>query len=73
MSNILVIAELHDGHVRKSTHSAINFARQAASPFSILILGQGAKAAAETLEPKATARSRASNSSAAWRSPEIVV
>ena len=46
MSNILVIAELHDGHVRKSTHSAINFARQAASPFSILILGQGAKAAA---------------------------
>ena len=46
MSNILVIAELHDGHVRKSTHSAINFARQAASPFSILILGQGAKAEA---------------------------
>jgi electron transfer flavoprotein alpha subunit len=46
MSNILVIAELHDGHVRKSTHSAINFARQAGLPFSILVLGQGAKAAA---------------------------
>ena len=46
MSNILVIAELHDGHVRKSTHSAIAFARQAGGPFSILVVGQGAKAAA---------------------------
>ena len=46
MSNILVIAELHDGHVRKSTHSAIAFARQAGHPFSILVLGSGAKAAA---------------------------
>jgi electron transfer flavoprotein alpha subunit len=46
MSNILVIAELHDGHVRKSTHSAINFARQTGIPFSILVLGTGAKAAA---------------------------
>ncbi|MDB5220960.1 MAG: hypothetical protein JWO86_8887, partial [Myxococcaceae bacterium] len=26
MSNVLVIAELHDGHIRKSTHSAIAFA-----------------------------------------------
>lgn len=46
MSNILVIAELHDGHVRKSTHSAINFARQTGIPFAILVLGQGARAAA---------------------------
>jgi len=46
MSNILVIAELHDGHVRRSTHSAINFAKQTALPFTILVLGQGAKAAA---------------------------
>jgi electron transfer flavoprotein alpha subunit len=46
MSNTLVIAELHDGHVRKSSHSAINFARQAGSPFAILLLGAGAKAAA---------------------------
>ena len=46
MSNTLVIAELHDGHVRKSTHSAISFARQTSSPFSILVMGQGAKAAA---------------------------
>jgi electron transfer flavoprotein alpha subunit len=46
MSNILVIAEMHEGHVRKSTHSAITFARQAGIPFAILVLGQGAKAAA---------------------------
>jgi electron transfer flavoprotein alpha subunit len=46
MSNVLVIAELHDGHVRKSTHSAIAFAKQTGIPFSILVLGQGAKAAA---------------------------
>jgi electron transfer flavoprotein alpha subunit len=46
MSNILVIAEMHDGHVRKSTHSSITFARQAGIPFAILVLGQGAKAAA---------------------------
>lgn len=46
MSNILLVAELHDGHVRKSTHSAITFARQTGIPFTILVLGQGAKAAA---------------------------
>ena len=28
MPNILVVAELLDGKVRKSTHSAITFARQ---------------------------------------------
>jgi electron transfer flavoprotein alpha subunit len=46
MSNILLIAELHDGHVRKSSSSAITFARQAGIPFSILVMGPGAKAAA---------------------------
>jgi electron transfer flavoprotein alpha subunit len=46
MANILVVAELHDGHVRKSTHSAITFARQAGGTFSILVLGLGAKAVA---------------------------
>ncbi|MCW5836159.1 MAG: electron transfer flavoprotein subunit alpha/FixB family protein [Labilithrix sp.] len=47
MANILVIAELAaDGKVRKSTHSAITFARDAGGTFSILVLGQGAKAAA---------------------------
>ena len=45
MSNVLVIAELHDGHVRKSTHSAINFAKQTGLPFSILVLGAGSTAA----------------------------
>src|SRR3954471_12469623 len=42
MSNILVVAELHDGHIRKSTHSAITFARNAGAPFSILVIGAGA-------------------------------
>ena len=46
MPNILVIAEILDGKVRKSTHSAITFARNAGGTFSILVLGQGAKAAA---------------------------
>jgi electron transfer flavoprotein alpha subunit len=46
--NILVIAELVDGKVRKSTHSAINFARQAGAPFSILVLGASAKGAIES-------------------------
>ncbi len=46
MANILVIAEMLDGKVRKSTHSAITFARNAGGTFSLLVLGQGAKAAA---------------------------
>ncbi len=47
--NTLVIAELSEGKLRKSTHSAINFARQTGAPFSILALGPGAKAAASEL------------------------
>lgn len=46
MSNVLVVAELLDGKVRKSTHSAITFAKNVGAPFSILIIGAGAKAAA---------------------------
>ena len=42
----LVIAEMHEGAVRKSTHSAINFAKQTGAAFSILVLGPGSKAAA---------------------------
>ena len=49
MSNVLVIAELADGHVRKSTHSAITFARETGGTFSILVLGANAKAAAADL------------------------
>jgi len=46
MANILVVAEMHEGHIRKSTHSAITFARNAGAPFTFLVLGKGAKAAA---------------------------
>jgi electron transfer flavoprotein alpha subunit len=45
VSHVLVIAELADGHVRKSTLSAITFAKQVGA-FSVLVLGHGAKAAA---------------------------
>ena len=43
--NILVIAELHEGSLRKSTHSAITFARNVGAPFSILVIGSGTKEA----------------------------
>jgi electron transfer flavoprotein alpha subunit len=45
MSNVLVIAEMQGKEVRKSTHSAITFARQAGGSFAILVMGHGAKAA----------------------------
>lgn len=45
----LVVAELHEGKVRKSTHSAITFARQTGAPFSILVMGATAKSAAAEL------------------------
>jgi electron transfer flavoprotein alpha subunit len=46
MSQILVVAELVGGKIRKSTHSAITFAKNVGDPFSILVIGQGAKGAA---------------------------
>jgi electron transfer flavoprotein alpha subunit len=46
VSRILVVAELADGHIRKSTLSAITFAKQVGGPFSVLVLGPGAKTAA---------------------------
>jgi electron transfer flavoprotein alpha subunit len=49
MAGTLVVAELTDGKVRKSTHSAIAFARQVGAPFSILAMGVGAKATASEL------------------------
>jgi electron transfer flavoprotein alpha subunit len=49
MSQVLVVAELHDGHVRKSTHSAIAFARSTGLPFTLLVAGANAKAAAAEL------------------------
>jgi electron transfer flavoprotein alpha subunit len=48
-TQILVVAELHEGHVRKSTHSAITFARNAGLPFAILVVGANAKTAAAEL------------------------
>lgn len=53
MANILVVAEIAEGSVKKTTHSAITFAREAAAgtggSFSILAIGGGAKAAAAEL------------------------
>jgi electron transfer flavoprotein alpha subunit len=46
MKNILVVAEMHGGKVRKSTHSAITFAKKVGSPFTLLVMGAGAKGAA---------------------------
>ena len=48
MAGTLIVAELSEGKVRKSTHSAIAFARQVGAPFAIVAVGAGAaKAAAE--------------------------
>ena len=49
MGSTLVVAELSEGNVRKSTHSAIAFARQIGAPFSILVLGTGAQGVAKDL------------------------
>lgn len=54
MADVLVVAELtEEGKVRKTTHSAITFAKQAlpalGGGFSILVLGANAKAAAADL------------------------
>ncbi len=50
MGHTLVIAEMHEGKVRKSTLSAVTFARQVGAPFAILVIGAGAaKAAAEVV------------------------
>jgi electron transfer flavoprotein alpha subunit len=49
MAGTLVIAELADGKVRKSTFSASTFAKQVGGPFAILVLGAGAGGAAGEL------------------------
>jgi electron transfer flavoprotein alpha subunit len=49
MAGTLVIAELGDGKVKKTTHSAIAFAKQLGAPFSILVIGSGATAGASDL------------------------
>ncbi|MDP9150384.1 MAG: electron transfer flavoprotein subunit alpha/FixB family protein [Myxococcota bacterium] len=49
MPGTLVVAEIHDGKVRKSTFSAITFARQVGGRFAILALGAGSSGAAREL------------------------
>jgi electron transfer flavoprotein alpha subunit len=49
MSKILVVAETSGGRLKKTTHSAITFARNAGLPFDIAVLGQGIGGAAEEL------------------------
>ncbi|MFO0756650.1 MAG: electron transfer flavoprotein subunit alpha/FixB family protein [Byssovorax sp.] len=50
MADVLVIAELAEGKLKKTTHSAVTFARQAAAAlggtYSILLIGAGASGAA---------------------------
>lgn len=49
MSKTLVVAETSGGKLKKTTHSAITFARNAGRPFDILVLGRGVGAAVEEL------------------------
>jgi electron transfer flavoprotein alpha subunit len=52
VNQVLVVAELHEGKVRKATNSAITFAREVtkgAGTFAILAMGADAKAAAGDL------------------------
>ncbi len=50
MGNILVLAEVFEGKLKKTTHSAVTFAKQAAGAvggsFSILVMGSGLSGAA---------------------------
>jgi electron transfer flavoprotein alpha subunit len=49
MAGTLVVAELDSGKVKKTTHSAITFAKQIGAPFAILAIGAGAAGAAKEL------------------------
>ncbi len=53
MANVLVVAEFADGKVKKTTHSAVTFARTAAAAlggsYSILVLGSSAGMAVDEL------------------------
>jgi len=53
MANVLVVAEFAEGKVKKTTHSAVTFAKEVAKgtggSFSILLLGAGTKGAAAEL------------------------
>ena len=51
MGNILVVAEFGEGKLKRTTHSAVTFAAEAAKAlggtYSILLLGSGLDAAAQ--------------------------
>ena len=53
MTDVLVVAELLDGGLRRSTLSAVNFAKQVAEgtggSFDVLAIGEGAESAASEL------------------------
>ncbi len=49
MAGTLVVAELAEGKAKRTTHSAITFAKQLGSPFAILAIGAGAAGAAKEL------------------------
>jgi electron transfer flavoprotein alpha subunit len=49
MTGTLVVAELGEGEVKKSTHSAVTFARQIGGPYAILVLGAATAIAATEL------------------------
>jgi electron transfer flavoprotein alpha subunit len=49
MSGTLIIAEIAEGKVRKSTYSAIGFGKQIGAPFDILVIGSGVGDAAGEL------------------------
>jgi electron transfer flavoprotein alpha subunit len=49
MAGTLVIAELAEGKVKKSTFSAVTFAKQVGAPFTILAVGAGVGGAAKEL------------------------
>ena len=49
MTDVLVVAELADGKVRKSTLSAISFAKAIEADFDVLAIGEGAADAAAEL------------------------
>ena len=55
MGNILVVAEFGEGKLKRTTHSAVTFAKQAAEAlggtYSRLLLGSGLDAAAQEFTP----------------------
>jgi len=55
MTDVLVVAELLDGQLRKNTLSAVSFARKVAEgtggSFDVLAIGEGTEAAAASLAP----------------------